>query len=487
MEASGSTTDDTGTCDSTTSATQSAEFSGPSGSKVAIHPQKPAQLQLGASAQFYPYPNWSSFELGDLFWSHGPTNSLHQFSKLVQLLNDPKFSLDEVRGTNWSSIRHRLADGEPAKLDSNGKVIDDRGPGWKAAVITVKVPFPTRGHGEKTEDFDVGILHHRRIVAVIKEKLLDLNEHATRHFRAHRLFWQPDLSQDPVRVYGEAYSSDEFCKMEEEVQGLTLSVEDQGLERVVIALMFWTDATLLADFGTAKLWPCYLFFGNDSKYLRAKPGTNLCNHIAYFEDVGGSVCVTTHTKRICLFSSQNLSRTGIAHITTAETRPKILSLIVKENSSTGNGINSSTTSSYKPCKEVSASHVSMALRGSSSLASLPIQQTTPKSVSCSSCMCPFLNNKSLRATIATIKAMGAAPCPRCLMKKCEMHDMGSEEDSMLRTIGARVDDANRQEQVRLAREKIFDEGYVVNSTKVGVHLKDDSMLPIDVGPLFISV
>ncbi len=53
------------------------------------------------------------------------------------------------------------------------------------------------------------------------------------------------------------------------------------LERVVVALMFWSDSTHLANFGTASLWPLYLFFGNQSKWLRGKPRTASCHHIAY--------------------------------------------------------------------------------------------------------------------------------------------------------------------------------------------------------------
>lgn len=48
--------------------------------------------------------------------------------------------------------------------------------------------------------------------------------------------------------------------------------------------MFWSDATQLTSFGNAKLWPCYLFFGNKSKYRRCRPSCNLCCHVAYFED-----------------------------------------------------------------------------------------------------------------------------------------------------------------------------------------------------------
>jgi hypothetical protein len=49
--------------------------------------------------------------------------------------------------------------------------------------------------------------------------------------------------------------------------------------------MFWSDATQLANFGDAKLWPLYMFFGNESKYQRGKPSSNRCEHVAYFESV----------------------------------------------------------------------------------------------------------------------------------------------------------------------------------------------------------
>jgi hypothetical protein len=39
------------------------------------------------------------------------------------------------------------------------------------------------------------------------------------------------------------------------------------LETVVAAVMLWSDSTHLASFGTASLWPIYLFLGNQSKYV----------------------------------------------------------------------------------------------------------------------------------------------------------------------------------------------------------------------------
>jgi hypothetical protein len=49
--------------------------------------------------------------------------------------------------------------------------------------------------------------------------------------------------------------------------------------------MFWSDSTHLANFGTASLWPLYLFFGNLSKWVRSKPRAGACHHVAYLPKV----------------------------------------------------------------------------------------------------------------------------------------------------------------------------------------------------------
>jgi hypothetical protein len=49
--------------------------------------------------------------------------------------------------------------------------------------------------------------------------------------------------------------------------------------------MFWSDLTHLANFGTAKLWPIYMLFGNLSKYIRVKPNAGAEHHVAYIPSV----------------------------------------------------------------------------------------------------------------------------------------------------------------------------------------------------------
>jgi hypothetical protein len=98
--------------------------------------------------------------------------------------------------------------------------------------------------------------------------------------------WRRNKRSPEVELYGEFYYSREFRTAHVELQKLVLSGKNADLERVVVALMFWSDGTHLTSFGTASLWPCYLYFGNESKYRRCKPSEGLGHHVAYFEKVG---------------------------------------------------------------------------------------------------------------------------------------------------------------------------------------------------------
>jgi hypothetical protein len=60
-------------------------------------------------------------------------------------------------------------------------------------------------------------------------------------------------------------------------------------EKVVAALMFWSDVTHLATFGTAKVWPIYLLFGNLSKYIRSQPNSGATRHLAYIPQLPDSL------------------------------------------------------------------------------------------------------------------------------------------------------------------------------------------------------
>ena len=106
------------------------------------------------------------------------------------------------------------------------------------------------------------------------------------------------------------------------------------LPRRIIALMFWSDATHLTSFGDAKLWPLYVFFGNQTKYSRGQPSAKLCNHVAYFQTVSISYCCKTYisanefgalvTRRLqgfCLGTQWKTTRWLIFHTLSPRTLP----------------------------------------------------------------------------------------------------------------------------------------------------------------------
>ena len=225
---------------------------------------------------FRPYPNESSFRLGDWYWNHGPQKSHESFKLLLDIIGDSEYNPEDVQNTNWKAINKDLGsspdDGQEA---SNG---------WRRSPITISVPFHRRMPNPGPCDYTVPDFHHRSLVSIIREKLSNPFHHSIHHYEPYELRWnQPNKTCD-VRVHGELYTSGAFVKAQEQLLA-SPHEPDCDLPRSIAALMFWSDATQLTLFGSAKLWPLYLYFGNQSKYMRCQPSSSLCSHVAYFQSV----------------------------------------------------------------------------------------------------------------------------------------------------------------------------------------------------------
>jgi hypothetical protein len=235
------------------------------------------------SRTFYPYPNQSAFRLGDWFWNGGAQKSQASFHELMDIIGDPEFQLADVRDVKWDQINKDLGVEE-----EEGEWVDEDA-GWTRTPFSILVPYqPRRGVPSKDlagpREYAVGDFYHRSLVSVIREKLLGLGADHLFHFEPYKLLWQPTNGSEHIRVQSELYSSPAFIDAHRELQD---SPAEPGcdLPRVIVALMFWSDATHLTAFSNTKLWPLYLFFGNESKYRRCKPSCHLCEHVAYFQTV----------------------------------------------------------------------------------------------------------------------------------------------------------------------------------------------------------
>jgi len=82
-----------------------------------------------------------------------------------------------------------------------------------------------------------------------------------------------------------------------------------------------------------------------------------------------------------------------------------------------------------------------------------------------------------RVKIATIRDFGMCPCPRCLVPKEKIPEIGKEEDRRIRVELGRVDTAERQGQVDQARKNLYEGGYALAGDYVDGILKGSSLVP----------
>lgn len=239
-----------------------------------------------------PYPNRSSFSLGEWYWNSGVQKSKSDFKHLVGIITDPAFRTEDICDTRWDQIDKQLGDSE---IDTDW--INEPDAGWIKTPITIQVPFPYKGIRRDKyrmkpippQEFTITDFYHRSIVSILKERLRSPDA-LHFHMEPYELYWQPPGKAHSTRVQGEIYTSPAFIDAHNTLQN---SPGEPGcdLSRVVVALMFASDATQLTSFGQARIWPLYMNFGNDSKYRRSKPSLHLCNHVAYFQKVSSPLKV----------------------------------------------------------------------------------------------------------------------------------------------------------------------------------------------------
>ncbi|KAJ3496344.1 hypothetical protein NMY22_g19825 [Coprinellus aureogranulatus] len=202
-------------------------------------------------------------------------------SALISILKSPSFSLSDITSVNWKVSFKELgisSDGIDTLRGDSNWVGED---GWVSSTISIEVPFHKRTNNPGVEEYVVGQFYHRPLLSVIKNKLANSNP-ATFHYYPYHASWASTNTSPGVETYGELYASRAFRQAHEELQRQPFLGKGPDLERVVVALMVWSDSTHLTSFGHASLWPCYLFFGNESKYERCKSSESLGKQIAYF-------------------------------------------------------------------------------------------------------------------------------------------------------------------------------------------------------------
>ncbi|KAJ3494201.1 hypothetical protein NLJ89_g10856 [Agrocybe chaxingu] len=385
---------------------------------------------LGAAAAktaedfFAPFKNVSIFRLMAWFYSSSNTKSIGELNSLVkQVILAPDFDKDHFVKFNAANEHARM---DTFKETSNAVVtpfsFDDT---WIKG--TVKIPLPCDGVKHRSEQdaphFTVEV-HYRKPMDVIKAALAE-PEAEKFHTTPFKAYWKstPDTEE---RVYSEIYTADAWNDEYNKIYEANQMGPNSHLESLLIGLMIWSDSTSLAQFGTADLWPIYLYIGNQSKYARAKPSSFSAHHIAYMPKAA-TAAMLTHLRR------------ELAHA--------VWMLLLDD--------------------EFMHAYIHGFLF---QLIDGILRLLFPRFLTYSA-------DYPEKVLMACLKFLSQCPCPRCLILKSKIPRLGSKSDKRDRERLLRVDDATRRNSIERARKLMFVKGVSVTSVHIERILGAKSLIP----------
>ncbi|KAJ2935903.1 hypothetical protein H1R20_g1191, partial [Candolleomyces eurysporus] len=388
-----------------------------------------------------PFSNLSALLIGDWYWNSNNKSYL-DFQKLISILKQPNFSLEDVTRINWAAAFKELGANKDDLCDGTGSWIEDDG--WKTTQISIDVPFHSRMKNSGLDRCVVGDFHHRSIVSVIKEKILNPDENRQFHYHPYHSTWKASEASPEVDLYGELYASQAFRDAHEELQNQPDPTPGESFEKVVVALMLASDSTHLTSFGDAQLWPCYLMFGNESKYRRCQPSQHLCHQIAYFKKLSDRFSDYLKTRN----GGKLPSDAFMTHCSRELFHAQWSVLLDDELlDAMKNGI------------------VLMCPDGRR-------RRFYPR-------IFTYSADYPEKILVAGIRNNGVHPCHRCLIQKSDLSNLGAPNDNQ-RCLQQRIDsDDRRRKLVADARKEILENNYAVDGNKVESLLKPQSLVPVD--------
>ena len=231
----------------------------------------------------WPFENMSTYLLMNWANTGSSQKTEVEITRLGrEVLASPDFKTEELGSFNAHRENQRMD--KAFVSPSHAPFSRD---GWKEVKVDIKVPVASRtGRSPPARTFSVPGLHFRSLVEVIKAAW---SESVAKQFHLSpfkRLYVHPETKAE-TRVFDEAYTGDVWIQAHDDLQKQP-SEPGCSLEKVIAGLMFWSDSTHLANFGNASVWPVYMYFANQSKYIRAQPSSGACHHVAYIPSVRSS-------------------------------------------------------------------------------------------------------------------------------------------------------------------------------------------------------
>ncbi|KAF4601473.1 hypothetical protein EYR40_004841 [Pleurotus pulmonarius] len=400
----------------------------------------PPKLQDELANPYFPFSNSSLFGLLSWKWVGSNSKSDIEFGKLFSFLQSSEFHQADIVASNLDSETTKVdkyieGNESLSTLNGNGTRSQPTRGGWKEVPVSISIPdgklHPSL---QDAPVFEVPGLHYRSLTEVIRSTIGNPDTGRYFHYTPYKQFFEhevniPDLPLDdhnteppppPMCVYDEIYASDAMIDAHIELQQQQPE-ENCDLERVVAAIMLYSDSTHLASFGTASAWPVYLSFGNESKYVRCKPSTGSCHHIAYIPKLPDTFFEFVHT----------LTGEGPTTDLLTHARRELMHAVWREL------LDNEFIHAYKHGIVIECAD--------------GIQRRFyPR-------LFTYSADYPEKVLLATIRNLGGCPCPRCLTPKDRIVDLGTQLDRQ-RRLKTRINDDDRRSRIARIRDWIYIEG-----------------------------
>ncbi|KAI0739819.1 hypothetical protein C8Q80DRAFT_1274845 [Daedaleopsis nitida] len=407
---------------------------------------------------FGPFGN-STTQLRLVDWFYGRESevlSLEHFDDILDIIHSKGFTPKELEGFTARKSEHLLeawAEGDKIFHPENG---------WHESSVHIPMPCMKVTQTSKGEvpTYEVHGLHHRDIIDLVTGCLSDKDSRFAHsyHWIPSKLYWNPPASK-PSSASADSTPSPASSSHTEEVEASpstpsqarpsppppsatppsvtpphpplatpplaspppplrvytdTYNPDAMNVEYAVLPILLWSDETVLSSFGSAKLWPIYLYFGSLSKYIRGRPTGFAAHHLDYIPDLPNS------------FADYYESIYG------------------KPPSAELNGI-------LLDCGDGIKHHFFLRFFTYSAdyMEKVKITASKPNSINM---------------------------CPHCLTEKNELCEAGTCVDALRRTV-LRLDDLATHQHIKRAREMIFKKGFSLSGNRVKALLREHSLTP----------
>ncbi|OSD02376.1 hypothetical protein PYCCODRAFT_1390006 [Trametes coccinea BRFM310] len=291
------------------------------------------------------------------------------------------------------------------------------------------------------------------MMQIVRAAAEDARFAAQYHWVPNATYWQPpppgptpsiDL-QERIRVYTDSFNSNAALEEYEKICASPRNPADgPEVEYAICSLLLWSDATHLTSFGSASLWPIYLYLGNLSKYIRGMPTEFAVHHLAYIpsipdglRDYYQTVYGTSISDDVLTFCKRELMQ-------------RVWLLLLDDD----------FLEAYK--------HGILVVCGDG-----VTRRIFPR-------IFTYSADYPEKILLTALKPLSKHPCPRCLVSHEDLCNAGTTSDDLERQRNQRIDTPRLRRDIQQARKLVFEKGRSLNSKKVKDILDPCSLNPVQV-------